>query len=252
MPKWLFSFHIVAYSKTSNADVYNFGLVYPSFKYDSIALITTSFMILSVLDFLYYHGVEYHIVRIVIVCPYGVFLLISVILPGWSTGFMATQLLIFLIVSIFLTLCTTIKPNYDKHRVFVALLLLFHTLALCVILFITDYVYNSYTIGLCFLSIVFSFEQDETENEIDNDITDCCRLDIAIHNLDIKTVAAYKVDCSICFENNDSNFVVFTKCNHYFHYACLKEWFKVHTNCPLCRLHVNTNFVQMHQYHLML
>ena len=49
-------------------------------------------------------------------------------------------------------------------------------------------------------------------------------------------------DCTICLdslsspENND--IVVRTRCNHYFHKECLKDW--IHTdndlnlNCPLC------------------
>ena len=47
--------------------------------------------------------------------------------------------------------------------------------------------------------------------------------------------------CTICFANEDDEdatqhkTLVSTPCNHIFHSACIKEWFKTHSTCPLCR-----------------
>jgi hypothetical protein len=41
------------------------------------------------------------------------------------------------------------------------------------------------------------------------------------------------IDCPICLES--TNKVSSLPCNHKFHYTCLKEWFKVNRNCPICR-----------------
>ena len=40
--------------------------------------------------------------------------------------------------------------------------------------------------------------------------------------------------CPICFDNNTVK-LVSTPCNHIFHSACVEEWFKTHSTCPLCR-----------------
>ena len=44
-----------------------------------------------------------------------------------------------------------------------------------------------------------------------------------------------KNDCSICMQEMEDLTMVTTSCCHQFHDACLKEWFKKHTNCPICR-----------------
>ena len=38
--------------------------------------------------------------------------------------------------------------------------------------------------------------------------------------------------CSICFDNKCDLSI---KCNHTFHYNCIKLWYKDHTTCPYCR-----------------
>ena len=53
----------------------------------------------------------------------------------------------------------------------------------------------------------------------------------------------YKIDnvnkeCSICYncdENNECKYVQLNKCKHTFHIKCIKEWFEIKNNCPLCR-----------------
>ena len=40
--------------------------------------------------------------------------------------------------------------------------------------------------------------------------------------------------CPICFDDNTENLVT-TPCKHIYHTACIEEWLKTHTNCPLCR-----------------
>jgi len=41
-----------------------------------------------------------------------------------------------------------------------------------------------------------------------------------------------KYTCSICFENKCD---LLLKCNHSFHYDCIKIWYKDHNSCPYCR-----------------
>ena len=42
-----------------------------------------------------------------------------------------------------------------------------------------------------------------------------------------------KEKCSICQKN--MKVYIKLKCCHNFHKSCLKEWFKIKQNCPLCR-----------------
>jgi len=41
--------------------------------------------------------------------------------------------------------------------------------------------------------------------------------------------------CSICLENIDNKIKVTLKCDHYFCKACIDEWLKIKTFCPMCR-----------------
>lgn len=41
--------------------------------------------------------------------------------------------------------------------------------------------------------------------------------------------------CSICFENISFSQQAILKCQHGFHFDCLKEWFKESQTCPICR-----------------
>lgn len=41
-------------------------------------------------------------------------------------------------------------------------------------------------------------------------------------------------DCSICMEKISKDFIL-TKCNHYFHKACLEQWEARSIQCPYCR-----------------
>jgi hypothetical protein len=57
----------------------------------------------------------------------------------------------------------------------------------------------------------------------------------------VKTYINDKIgSCSICLTNlsnkNYSNISIIKKCNHYFHKACLFEWFGSKLNCPNCRI----------------
>ena len=45
--------------------------------------------------------------------------------------------------------------------------------------------------------------------------------------------------CSVCFEHYRKNDIIRElPCKHFFHYKCLKPWFKKSNHCPLCRLNV--------------
>lgn len=45
-------------------------------------------------------------------------------------------------------------------------------------------------------------------------------------------------ECSICLSKTNKPKCK-TKCGHYFHIRCLKEWLKTNVKCPLCRTVVN-------------
>ena len=45
--------------------------------------------------------------------------------------------------------------------------------------------------------------------------------------------------CPICIENfiiNDK--IVNLKCNHIFHYKCMREWYEKSKSCPTCRINI--------------
>ena len=52
-------------------------------------------------------------------------------------------------------------------------------------------------------------------------------------------------ECFICFENNKINKIISLNtqniyikkcnCNAYIHYVCLKKWYDINNNCPICR-----------------
>ena len=42
--------------------------------------------------------------------------------------------------------------------------------------------------------------------------------------------------CSICLDHIESNHVIYTsKCEHTFHFNCIKKWLETDCTCPLCR-----------------
>jgi len=41
--------------------------------------------------------------------------------------------------------------------------------------------------------------------------------------------------CAICFEDLDRETMVIEKCQHCFHEACLKRWYRANGSCPSCR-----------------
>lgn len=43
------------------------------------------------------------------------------------------------------------------------------------------------------------------------------------------------MNCSICFEEIDSNVKCLTSCNHSFHAECIERWFEKSNTCPTCR-----------------
>lgn len=51
-----------------------------------------------------------------------------------------------------------------------------------------------------------------------------------------------EVMCSICFVAFEGGVQVTSlpQCNHYFHQECIREWFKSHGTCPICRLNIKS------------
>ena len=41
-------------------------------------------------------------------------------------------------------------------------------------------------------------------------------------------------ECSICYEENDKQFVIL-RCKHVYHKECIDKWLQEHTTCPQCR-----------------
>jgi E3 ubiquitin-protein ligase RNF13 len=45
--------------------------------------------------------------------------------------------------------------------------------------------------------------------------------------------------CTVCHEQYQKGEVIrILPCDHFFHYKCLKPWFKKSNACPLCRLNI--------------
>ena len=45
-----------------------------------------------------------------------------------------------------------------------------------------------------------------------------------------------KLHCIICLENYKYNdFIALMKCDHRYHYNCIKKWLNHNPNCPICR-----------------
>ena len=59
-------------------------------------------------------------------------------------------------------------------------------------------------------------------------------------------VASYDTACTICFEEYtaESEIVLIKNCKHFFHYACLNQWFKTKKTCPLDRKPITANNMQ--------
>ena len=45
----------------------------------------------------------------------------------------------------------------------------------------------------------------------------------------------YELDCVICYNTEDENYVTTLSCTHSFHTECLRDWFKKTIACPCCR-----------------
>ncbi|KAJ6800249.1 putative RING-H2 finger protein ATL69 [Iris pallida] len=50
--------------------------------------------------------------------------------------------------------------------------------------------------------------------------------------------------CSICLEDYQEREIlrIMPKCNHNFHLACIDEWLRKQSTCPICRLPLNDSF----------
>jgi len=47
--------------------------------------------------------------------------------------------------------------------------------------------------------------------------------------------------CSICFDGFSVNLEVLKlECNHLFHIDCIRQWLRLHSNCPVCRSNVGS------------
>ena len=58
-----------------------------------------------------------------------------------------------------------------------------------------------------------------------------------------KRVGSSSKSCVFCMEGFlHQDLIKVLPCKHYFHYSCLKPWFKKDTKCPTCRLDVTTFF----------
>ena len=58
-------------------------------------------------------------------------------------------------------------------------------------------------------------------------------------NLPKRKIGNSSKSCVFCMENFEMlDLIKVLPCKHYFHYSCLKPWFKKDTKCPTCRLDV--------------
>lgn len=48
-------------------------------------------------------------------------------------------------------------------------------------------------------------------------------------------------DCPICYEEIKAKDEKVTTCKHSFHHACLQEWTRDHSTCPMCRTIIAPN-----------
>lgn len=83
---------------------------------------------------------------------------------------------------------------------------------------------QSYGLEFCVINSVplFQFKKNEGEEK--------------------KTINA---DCAVCLgEFEEGEWLKhLPNCNHGFHVSCIDTWFQSHSNCPLCRSHVNHDLV---------
>ena len=48
--------------------------------------------------------------------------------------------------------------------------------------------------------------------------------------------------CSVCYDQYCKNEIIrILPCKHFFHYRCLKPWFKKSNLCPVCRLNIKNH-----------
>ena len=56
-----------------------------------------------------------------------------------------------------------------------------------------------------------------------------------LNNMQIREVPP-GMTCSICLcKLDNSSKVVFLNCSHFFHQACISQWFHITRSCPLCK-----------------
>ena len=63
---------------------------------------------------------------------------------------------------------------------------------------------------------------------------------------DINKLTEDKKKCTICLEeykNNDDSIIL--PCIHIFHAECIKKWMKSHKTCPICKLKINSNNIDL-------
>ena len=52
--------------------------------------------------------------------------------------------------------------------------------------------------------------------------------------------------CIICFELMVDNIYTIQNCNHKYHKKCIKMWYNIKNECPMCRrLFIDNNFISL-------
>ena len=96
----------------------------------------------------------------------------------------------------------------------------------------------------CFMQLIWFSQRYERQLRYEPRRSDSFPNDIIDSILDNETELTTPMHkmCPICLQESDVLYVIVLKCDHSFHYVCLKNYF-LHSypimKCPLCRLTLN-------------
>lgn len=98
------------------------------------------------------------------------------------------------------------------------------------------------SLSINFIPITFITSPIAEANPLDEDVAPKILPHKLVYtNIDDKNSLVDEVyHCTICLDNEESDIVIRTKCNHIFHKKCLERWIEsIKTNdkiCPLCKI----------------
>ena len=57
-------------------------------------------------------------------------------------------------------------------------------------------------------------------------------------------ILLFTMSCTICLEDESTDWILIMKCSHEFHQGCIMRWYKKQHTCPMCRSEITLKYIK--------